>query len=137
MLTDINVLKISDRCKHWNLDFANLLDRGHCGLSENQASNKDRNKKFISRKEAEKRNQKGSRWVSGGETTSLFFRFIQGLKSGLEVASHITDLGASNLNFKNVPYMCNMFVSHFDLASLSFACLCFYNFCFSVLIFLT
>lgn len=63
MLTDINVLKISDRCKHWNLDFANLLDRGHCGLSENQASNKDRNKKFISREEAEKRNQKGSRWV--------------------------------------------------------------------------
>lgn len=55
MLTDINVLKISDRCKHWNLDFANLLDRGHCVLSEKQASNKDRNKKFISREEAEKR----------------------------------------------------------------------------------
>lgn len=26
--------------------------------------------------------------------------------------------------------MCNMFVSHFDLASLSFACLRFYDFCF-------
>lgn len=58
MLTDINVLKISDRCKHWNLDFANLLDRGHCALSENQASNKDRNKKFILREEAEKKKPK-------------------------------------------------------------------------------